>query len=134
MEVSKSNIMWGMRVQHQVVRGGDMINDKKKKPWCDHCKKFCHTKRGLLEDTWLTIGRKEKKPERACQTMAEDSSETQISSAQLPFIRIKWSNSWNYFSPLKFPLPLPLQNLLVLLPKMVIFLLFSVPNQIIPQS
>lgn len=69
-----------------VAQGGNMINDKKKKPLCGHSKKFKHTKQTCSKIHAKSLGRK-KKPESALQTMAEDSSEIQISSTQLPFTK-----------------------------------------------
>ncbi|GAA0183458.1 hypothetical protein LIER_42408 [Lithospermum erythrorhizon] len=61
------------------VRGNDLTEEKKKKPWCDVCKKFWHTK----ETCWKIHGKPpgwKPKTDRALHTISETSQDQQIKS------------------------------------------------------
>ncbi|XP_073062852.1 uncharacterized protein [Primulina eburnea] len=60
--------------------------EKKKKPWCDHCKKAWHTR----ETCWKLHGKPadwKKRPERALQATSESTQGTSTNSEQLPFTK-----------------------------------------------
>lgn len=60
-----------------------MTSDEKKKPCRDHRKKFWHTKETCYTVHGNPMGGK-KKPKRALQTVAEDSSDAQVNFGRLP--------------------------------------------------
>ena len=62
-------------------------NEEKKKPWCDHCKKYWHTKETCWKIHGKPAGYKTKK-ERALQAnMADSSQEQSVQPEQPPFTK-----------------------------------------------
>ena len=87
LEENKRKIMYsneasadpGAEISTLSVRGVESEGERRKKPWCDYCKKFWHTR----ESCWKIHGKPpggKKRPERALQTVAETSQEQQINS------------------------------------------------------
>ncbi|XP_073295853.1 uncharacterized protein [Primulina huaijiensis] len=68
-------------------KGAESSGDKKKKPWCDFCKIFWHTRETCWKIHGKPPGGKSPRPERALQTMADPSQEHFINSGQSPFTK-----------------------------------------------
>ncbi|RVX19263.1 Retrovirus-related Pol polyprotein from transposon RE1 [Vitis vinifera] len=90
-----------------VSKGSDSDGDRRKKPWCDHCKKPWHTK----ETCWKIHGKPQnfkKKNEsdgRAFQTMSADSQGPQINSEKPNFTNEQLSHLYKLFQSPQFSNP-----------------------------
>ncbi|KAG6742683.1 hypothetical protein POTOM_053605 [Populus tomentosa] len=90
-----------------VSRGSDSDGDRRKKPWCDHCKKPWHTK----ETCWKIQGqpqnfkKKNGNDGRAFQTMSEDSQGPQINSEMPNFTKEQLGHMYKLFQSPQFSNP-----------------------------
>ena len=90
-----------------VSRGSDSDGDRRKKPWCDHCKKPWHTK----ETCWKIHGKpqnfkkKNGNDGRAFQTMSEDSQAPQINSEMSNFTKEQLGHLYKLFQSPQFSNP-----------------------------
>ena len=83
-----------------VSRGPDLEGERRKKPWCDHCKKPWHTR----ETCWKIHGKphsKKRHDGRALQT-AESSQEQQINSSAAPFTKEQLEHLQKLFQSTQF--------------------------------
>ncbi|RVW18846.1 Retrovirus-related Pol polyprotein from transposon RE1 [Vitis vinifera] len=90
-----------------VSKGSDSDGDRRKKPWCDHCKKPWHTK----ETCWKIHGKpqnfkkKNGSDGRAFQTMSADSQGPQINSEKPNFTKERLSHRYKLFQSPQFSNP-----------------------------
>ena len=90
-----------------VSRGSYSDGDRRKKPWCDHCKKPWHTK----ETCWKIHGKpqnfkkKNGNDGRAFQTMSEDSQAPQINSEMSNFTKEQLGHLYKLFQSPQFSNP-----------------------------
>ena len=90
-----------------VSKGSDSDGDRRKKPWCDHCKKPWHTK----ETCWKIHGKpqnfkkKNGSDGRAFKTMSADSQGLQINSEKPNFTKEQLSHLYKLFQSPQFSNP-----------------------------
>ena len=87
-----------------VLRNSSLDSDgeRKKKPWCDHCKKPWHTR----ETCWKIHGKpphlKKRSDGRALQTVTESPQENQVSLSTNPFTKEQLEQLYTLFESSKF--------------------------------
>ncbi|RVW79601.1 hypothetical protein CK203_049978 [Vitis vinifera] len=90
-----------------VSKGSDLDGDRRKKPWCDHCKKPWHTK----ETCWKIHGKpqnfkkKNGSDGRAFKTMSADSQGPQINSEKPNYTKEQLSHLYKLFQSPQFSNP-----------------------------
>ena len=89
-----------------ISRGPDMEENRKKKPWCDHCKKPWHTK----ETCWKIYGRPPNQKKnggegRPLQTVSDDSQGQLVTSVTHSFKKEQLNHLYKLFQSPQFSNP-----------------------------